>query len=176
VASANGPGIGAGSVAGQEVERPLDTDGARRTAESARASCDDLRLPDCYPTVWKVGDKNSSGRARDDLIPVCPRPGDGSGTVPGFVINSDIRCVRESTQMGAITSAHQVVRSRLTASVAWRLPFNGNSEPPGASVPTTPPPIGFEDDADADIAGAVGDAPAQAAAKTQKLMTTYRMG
>jgi hypothetical protein len=53
---------------------------------------------------------------------------------------------------------------------------NGNSEPPSAFVVTRSPEENVVvEDAGVDKVGAVGDAPEQAAAKTQKPITTYRI-
>jgi hypothetical protein len=54
--------------------------------------------------------------------------------------------------------------------------LNGNSEPPSEFVVTRSleENVGVED-VGADEVGAVGDAPEQAAAKTQKPITTYRI-
>jgi hypothetical protein len=54
-------------------------------------------------------------------------------------------------------------------STASKVPRNGNSEPPPASVTAVPPEV-----LDGDV-GALGASPPHAAAKRQKLSTAYRI-
>jgi hypothetical protein len=105
----------AGGLPRRKVEGPLDAESTRCAAESARAARDDLRLPDDYPTVWKIRDENSSGGTRMDLIAVCRRPRDGPGTVPGFFVDGDVRCVRETTKMSGVTRADQMMQAAVHA-------------------------------------------------------------
>ena len=93
------------------IQGPLDTDGARRSAESARTAGDDLGLADDDPIVFEVCNQNRSGRAREYLILVRGRPRHGPGTIPSFIVNGNHRCVLKSTEKTPLTRAGEMVHA-----------------------------------------------------------------
>jgi hypothetical protein len=145
VAEVDRAGKRAAGDAGHKIQRAIEDNGTCNASKPAGTTRDGLRFG--KDEVRELQPQHFSCGAGKDLITVGRRPDDGAETVPD----------REW-------------RLPSTASVAWRFPLNGSSEPAMAAVSATAPPFSAETDV-----GPVGVASEQAAAKIQKPTSTYRM-